>query len=61
MEEVVKELGKEDIEIVKIEDIGEIVNRGVMMTPGLVIDEQVKIAGKIPSVEQIKTWIQESN
>ena len=43
----------------KVKDLNEIMDYGVMMTPGLVIDEQVKIAGKMPSIEQIKTWIQE--
>lgn len=45
----------------KVTDLDKIMAYGVMMTPGLVIDEQVKIAGKIPTVDQIKNWIQESN
>ncbi len=48
-------------EVEKVTDLDKIMSYGVMMTPGLVINEQVKIAGKIPSVEQIKTWIQETN
>ena len=31
----------------------------VMATPGLVIDGAVKSAGRLPSVEEIKTWLQE--
>lgn len=49
-----------DAVVEKVTNLDDIMSYGVMMTPGLVIDEQLKIAGKIPSVEQIKTWIQES-
>jgi len=55
-EQAVKESGIE-AEIVKVTDIKEIVNRGVMFTPALAIDGEVKSAGKIPSVEEIKTWL----
>jgi len=50
-----------DAEVEKVKDLDKIMDYGVMMTPGLVINEQVKIAGKIPSIDQIKTWIQETN
>lgn len=53
VEDVVKELGRDDIEIVKIEDIGKIMNRGIMMTPGLSIDGEIKIAGRMPSTDEI--------
>ena len=38
----------------KITDIQAIINFGVMSTPALVVDGKVKIAGKVPSVEEIK-------
>lgn len=44
-------------EIVKVEDITEILNHGVMMTPALVINEQVVLAGRVPSVNEIKELI----
>ncbi|PNX51541.1 MAG: thioredoxin family protein [Thermoplasmata archaeon M8B2D] len=50
---VVEELGK-DVEVVKIEDLQEIVNRGVMMTPAVIVDGEIKIVGHIPSVDEIK-------
>jgi len=50
-----------DANVEKVKDLDKIMDYGVMMTPGLVIDKQVKVAGKIPSVDQIKTWIQEAN
>ncbi|MBM3212219.1 thioredoxin family protein, partial [Candidatus Poribacteria bacterium] len=48
-------------EIVKIDKINDIMNFGVMMTPALAIDGDVKISGKIPSPEQIVGWIKEAN
>jgi small redox-active disulfide protein 2 len=44
-------------EVVKVSDIDEIVNRGVMMTPGLVMDGEVVAAGRVPSVDEIKDMI----
>ena len=44
-------------EVLKVEDMDKITNYGVMMTPALVIDGQVKTAGKIPSAEDIKKWL----
>ncbi|MBS3781648.1 MAG: TM0996/MTH895 family glutaredoxin-like protein [Candidatus Thermoplasmatota archaeon] len=49
----VEELGV-DAEIVKVEDISEISERGVMTTPALAIDGEVKAKGKILNPEQIK-------
>ena len=55
-EQAVKESGIE-AEIIKITEINEIMNYGVMITPALVIDGEVKSAGKIPSLEEIKNWL----
>ncbi len=55
-EKAVKEMGIE-AEIVKVEDFDKILGYGVMITPALVIDGDVKVAGKVPSVEDIKKWI----
>ena len=52
----VKELGV-NAEIVKVEKIDDIMSYGVMMTPALAIDGDVKVAGKIPSPKQIAEWI----
>ena len=46
-----------EAEVVKVEDMDNITAYGVMMTPALVIDGQVKTTGKIPSTEEIKKWI----
>ena len=49
----VEELGVEAT-IEKVTDFKDIVAYGVMTTPALVVDEQVKISGKVASVEEIK-------
>ncbi len=54
--EAVKELGI-DAEVVKVQDIKTITNYGVLMTPALVVDGVVKVAGKLPKLEEIKGWI----
>ena len=52
-EQAAKELGLE-CEIEKVTNINEIMKFGVMMTPALVVDGEVKVAGKVPGVEEIK-------
>jgi small redox-active disulfide protein 2 len=44
-------------EIVKVTDIAAIAGRGVLMTPALVIDGQVKTSGKVPSVAEIRQML----
>lgn len=56
VQKAVTELGIQ-AEVVKVEDLMEIVSRGVMMTPVLVIDGQVKVVGKIPTVDEIKKFL----
>lgn len=46
-------------EVVKVTDIGEIVDRGLMSTPGLAIDGEVVAAGRIPTVEEIVQMVKE--
>jgi len=43
-----------DAEIVKVTDINEIMTFGVMMTPALAVDGDVKAVGKVLTPEQIK-------
>jgi small redox-active disulfide protein 2 len=44
-------------ELEKVEKIDEILKYNVMMTPALVIDEQVKASGRIPKTAEIVSWI----
>ncbi len=44
----------------KIEDMDEIMTYRIMMTPGLVVNGEVKSTGKLPKVGQIATWLAEA-
>ena len=44
-------------EIIKITDIAKFVDYGVMQTPALVIDGEVKCSGKLADKEEIKKWL----
>lgn len=50
--EAVKQMGI-DAEVVKVTDLNAIMNFGVMMTPALAVDGQVKTVGKVPDVAEI--------
>ncbi len=50
------ELGIE-FELEKVQEIDRIIGFGVMMTPALVVDGQVKIAGRVPTVADLKKLI----
>jgi small redox-active disulfide protein 2 len=55
-ETAAKDLGIE-YEIEKVTDINEIMKFGVMMTPALAVDGQVKVVGKVPSPDEIKKML----
>ena len=52
-ETAAKELGIE-YDLVKITEINAIMGFGVMMTPALVVDGEVKVVGKVPEVAELK-------
>lgn len=41
----------------KVTDLQDIMSYGILSTPGLVINEQVKSSGKIPNDDQILHWL----
>lgn len=51
--EAFKELGLQG-EVEKVEDLREIVAYGVMRTPALVVDDTVRVMGKVATVEEIR-------
>ncbi len=64
LEEIVRELVKElelDVDIVKITEINEIIEYGVMLTPGLVIDGEVIVSGRLPSRSEIETHLKSAS
>lgn len=64
LEEIVRELVKElelDADIVKITEINEIIEYGVMLTPGLVIDGEIIVSGRLPSRSEIETHLKSAS
>jgi small redox-active disulfide protein 2 len=56
VKEVVAESGVE-AQVEKVTDIMKIAGYGVFGTPAVVVDGEVKSVGKVPTMEEIKTWI----
>jgi len=54
-----KAAGEMDIqyELEKVTELDDILNFGVMITPALVVDGDVKIAGKVPKLDDIKKML----
>lgn len=46
-------------EIVKVEELNEIVSRGILMTPSLFIDGEERVAGRVPTVNEIVEILKE--
>jgi len=55
-ERVVRELGLK-AEVVKVDDINAIIERGVMMTPALYIDGVLKSSGRIVEADELKRML----
>ena len=55
-EQAIKHLGV-DADVEKVDDINKITQFGVFMTPALVVDGEVKVQGRIPSVEEIEKML----
>lgn len=55
-----EELANNDIEaeLIKVEDINEITDRGVMMTPAVAIDGEIVSKGKVPARSEVKSWFE---
>ncbi|MCF7955996.1 MAG: thioredoxin family protein [Phycisphaerae bacterium] len=56
VKDAAEEMGIE-YEIEKVTQINDIMSFGVMVTPALVIDGQVKVSGKVPKVDEIKAML----
>lgn len=48
-------------ELEKVTDLKRIMSFGVMTTPALVVDGQVKVSGKVPSLDELKTLLQQTD
>ncbi len=43
-----------DCSVEKVTDIMQITNYGVIMTPAIVVDGEIKVSGKVPTLEELK-------
>ncbi|MDI6893285.1 MAG: thioredoxin family protein [Bacillota bacterium] len=50
-------LEAEIVEVVKVEDVFEIMQRGVNRTPAIIIDGDLKLQGRVATVREILSWI----
>ncbi|HOZ53297.1 MAG TPA: thioredoxin family protein [bacterium] len=57
VELAISELKNNDFEVEKIEEIDKIIGFGVISTPALVINGEVKSSGRIPEIKEIKDWV----
>lgn len=55
-EEAAKALGL-DYTIEKVSNIDDIIAFGIMATPALVVDGEVKVSGRVPTAEAIKAFL----
>jgi len=46
-----------DVDLEKVADVDAILDYGVMMTPAIVIDGQVRASGRVPSADEITRWL----
>jgi small redox-active disulfide protein 2 len=47
-----------DCEVLEVSNVAEIARRGVLITPALIVNGELKCAGKVPGVDEIVAWIQ---
>lgn len=57
VQEAVEDLGMKD-SVQKVSDIQEMLSYGVLSTPALVVNGQVKFSGRVPSKDEIKKYLQ---
>jgi small redox-active disulfide protein 2 len=54
--QAIREMGV-NAEVVKVSDINQIVEAGILATPGFAVEGEVKSMGRVPSNDEIKKWI----
>lgn len=55
----VEELGLKNVQVEHIYEIDKIIEMGIAFTPAIAFDDEIKDSGRISSVEEIKSWLQE--
>ncbi len=59
IETAVNDLGLQNVEVEKISDINEMIEAGVMSSPAWTIDNKIKTEGSVPSLQEIKNFLQQ--
>lgn len=54
--QAIKDMGI-NAEVIKVNDINQIVEAGILATPGFAVEGEVKSMGRVPSPDEIKKWI----
>ncbi len=49
-----------NVQVIKVEDMNDIMNYGILSTPGLVINEKVITSGRVPSKPDLKKYIEQN-
>ena len=57
-QQAVQELELKDVKVEHIFDMEKIIEYGVMTTPAIVINDEIKASGAVPEVEEIKAWLE---
>jgi len=59
--EAIEKLGLKDVKVEHIYNIEKIIEMGIAFTPAITFDDEIKAAGRIPDVEEIKEWFKKLN
>ena len=57
VEKVIEESGRDDIGVTKITSQEVLAVRGIMMTPAVAVDGVVRCQGRIPSEDDVRSWL----
>lgn len=61
VKQAIIELGLTEVQVEKVEDIQKIMEYNILRTPAVVIDEIVKIKGRVPTVREVKELLVQLN
>lgn len=56
VKKVIAETGA-DVEFEKVEDLRSIIAAGVMSSPAVAIDGEIKVTGRVPKANEVKAWL----
>ncbi len=59
VKEALEEANIENVNLEKVSEIDKIAEEGILGTPALMINGDIKATGRVPSTQEIKNWINE--